>query len=469
LRIVHQLSLLLAAAVLLAVLALSAAVAWNLRSGFSDYLGSRDQAELDRLAQQVALRYADEPQLQTLRSDRAAMRMLIDGLVPAFVHEQRAEETSPRAATERRGPPRHVLQLARIVDLNGAHLAGPPMPAGSNSLRAAVRIGGAVVAYAELPRAPRLEAVDAQFLQRQYLGLALVAVITLLTAGLGAWFAARRWSRPLAALKSAAQRIAHGEFALALPVSQTQEIGELTQAIGRMAQSLQTLESARRRWLAQVSHELRTPLAVLRGEIESLHEGVRAPSPGVLDGLRHQVTHLARLVGDLHTLAVADLGGMHCNFDWGDVGPWLQRSVQRFATMATQAGHALQIQVASEAQVYWDFDRMEQVLDALLDNSLRYTQAPGHIRVLCTADAQAQRVRIDVSDSAPAVPSKDLSQLFEPLFRSGRQLQRGGREGSGLGLAIAQAIVVAHGGRIGASLSALGGVTVSVDLPWEAR
>jgi two-component system, OmpR family, sensor histidine kinase BaeS len=472
LRIVHQLSLLLAAAVLSAVTALSAAVAWNLRSGFSDYLGSRDQTELDRLAQQVAARYANEPQLQTLRSDRSAMRELIDGLVPAYVHEQRAEETNPTLIAGRRGPPRHVLQLAHIVDVNGAHLAGPPMPAATNSLRSAVRIGGATVAYAELPRAPQLEAVDAQFLQRQYLGLALVAALTLLAAGAMAWVAARHWSRPLRDIKSAAQRIAQGEFTVALPSSQTQEIGELAQAIGRMAQSLQTLEGARRRWLAQVSHELRTPLAVLRGEIESLHEGVRTPTPQLLSGLREQVTHLARLVSDLHTLAIADLGGMPCSFDWGDAGPWLQRSALRYEALATQAGLTLQIEVTADAQkvqVYWDFDRMAQVLGALLDNSLRYTQAPGRLLVRCTADTQAHRWRIDVSDSLPAVPASDLSQLFEPLFRSSRTPQRGGRHGSGLGLAIAKSIVIAHGGTISASLSPLGGLTVSVNLPWEAR
>ena len=457
---------------LLAVAALSTAAAWNLRSGFSDYLGSRDQAELNRLSQQVALRYAEEPQLQTLRSDRAAMRELIDGLVPAYVHEQHAEETNLSAAAGQRGPPRHVLQLARVIDTSGAHLAGPLMPAGTDTLRSAVRIGGATVAYAELPRAPRLERVDAQFLQRQYVGLALVATLTLLAAGVMAWVAARRWSRPLSDIRLAAQRIAQGEFAVALPASRTQEINELAQAIRRMAQSLQTLEGARRRWLAQVSHELRTPLAVLRGEIESLHEGVRTPTPQLLGGLREQVTHLARLVSDLHTLAIADLGGMPCSFDWGDAGPWLQRSAQRYEALATQAGLGLQIEVAPDAQtvqVYWDFDRMAQVLGALLDNSLRYTQSPGRLWVRCTADTQAHRWRIDVCDSAPAVPTDDLSQLFEPLFRSGRTPQRGQREGSGLGLAIAKSIVIAHGGTIGASLSPLGGLTVSVDLPWEAR
>jgi two-component system, OmpR family, sensor histidine kinase BaeS len=211
---------------------------------------------------------------------------------------------------------------------------------------------------------------------------------------------------------------------------------------------------------------------VLHGEIEALHEGVRAPTPNLLEGLREQTVHLARLVSDLHTLAMADLGGMHCSFDWGHAGPWLQRSAQHFEPLVAQAGLEWQLEVAPAAQVaqvYWDFDRMAQVLDALLDNSLRYTQAPGRLQVHCSADTRTRRWRIDVSDSAPAVPADELSQVFEPLFRSSRTPQRGAQRGSGLGLAIAKSIVAAHGGSIGASLSPLGGMTVSVDLPWEAR
>jgi two-component system, OmpR family, sensor histidine kinase BaeS len=471
-RIVHQLSLLLATAVLLAVLALSAAVAWNLRSGFSGYLQARDQTEVDRLARQVSLRYADEPQLQSLRSDRSAMRELIDGLLPAYVHEQRAADPDPPTVTDRPGPPLHMLQRARIVDTEGAHLAGPPMPTHIERLRSAVNIGGATVAYAELPRPPRLEAIDVRFLQRQYIGLAVVAALTLLAACASAWVAARRWSRPLADIQSAAQRIAQGEFDVALPSSRTLEIGALTQAIGRMAQSLQTLESARRRWLAQISHELRTPLAVLRGELEAMNEGVRTPAPHVIAGLNEQALHLARLVNDLHMLAIADLGGMPCNFDWGDAGPWLQRHAQRYEPLARQASLDLQIEVTPATQTapaYWDFDRIAQVIGVLLDNSLRYTQTPGRVQVRGVADAQAKRWRIDVSDSAPAVPAGDLDLLFDPLFRSTHASHPGTGQGSGLGLAIAKSIVVAHGGSISASLSALGGLTVSIDLPWEAR
>jgi two-component system, OmpR family, sensor histidine kinase BaeS len=509
-RILHQLTLLLAAAVLLAVALVSAAVAWNLRTGFADYLHARDESELARLARRVEVLYANDPQLQTLRRSRPAMRDLIDSLLPAqalpppeFADEQpqtswpQLGQTPPGigGGSGDRAPPRppngpspHLLQRAAIVDTQGQHVAGPPLRQSpehpQDVLRWPVRIAGSVVAYAVSARAPDLAGMDARFLRQQYLQLALAAGATLLAAGCAALWVARRWSRPLEDLKQAAQGIAKGDYALVLPgavaedrhpkpgastsISTTLEIAELQQAVGAMAQSLLHMDGLRRRWLAQISHELRTPLTVLRGELEALQEGVRSATPAVLANLHDEAQHISRLVTDLHTLAVADLQGMPCSFDWGDAATWLPRSVQRFAVLAEQAGLQLHLQPAPAATVYWDFERLAQVMAALLDNSLRYTQAPGRLEVKASIDTHLKRYSIELSDSPPTVPAADLPQLFDPLFHARRPVQRGGRPGSGLGLAIAKSIVVAHGGHISASPGHLGGIRIVVNLPWEA-
>lgn len=72
-----------------------------------------------------------------------------------------------------------------------------------------------------------------------------------------------------------------------------------------------------------------------------------------------------------------------------------------------------------------------------------------------------------VDDSAPGVPPGQLPQLFEPLYR-GDAARSGGPGGSGLGLAICQVIAKAHGGRLVASASALGGLCLALDLPQRA-
>jgi two-component system, OmpR family, sensor histidine kinase BaeS len=540
-RILHQLTLLLAAAVLLAVALVSAAVAWNLRTGFVDYLHARDQTELARLARRVEVLYAHDPQLQTLRTSRPAMRELIDSLLPnqalrpqtpapqngqpppgidAGASDQAppspspslppppSPSPSPPRPPPATGPSPHVLQRATLVDTQGQYVAGPPLLNSQDLLRSPVRMAGSVVAYAVSARAPELAGLDAQFLRQQYLQLAVAAGATLVAAGCAAGWVARRWSRPLEDVKRAAQRIAQGDYAVTWPggaahgqepkpvavavagagagagagaaggvsirtkvstkISTTLEIAELQRAVGAMALSLQNMDGSRKRWLAHISHELRTPLTVLRGELEALQDGARSPTPALLANLHDEAEHISRLVADLHTLAVADLQGMPCSFDWGDAATWLPRSVQRFAALAEQAGLTLHLQAAPSATVYWDFERLAQVMAALLDNSLRYTQSPGRLEVKASLDAHLKRYAIELSDSAPGVPAAELPQLFDPLFRASHPRQSGSRPGSGLGLAIAKSIVVAHGGHISASPSDLGGIRIVVNLPWEA-
>jgi two-component system sensor histidine kinase BaeS len=109
-----------------------------------------------------------------------------------------------------------------------------------------------------------------------------------------------------------------------------------------------------------------------------------------------------------------------------------------------------------------DATRLQQLLDNLLANSRRYTQAPGEVKLELTQDDL--QARIDLHDSAPGLPGAHLARLFERFFRgdSSRNRETGG---AGLGLAIARNVVVAHGGRIAARASPLGGLWIEVQLP----
>jgi two-component system sensor histidine kinase BaeS len=215
-----------------------------------------------------------------------------------------------------------------------------------------------------------------------------------------------------------------------------------------------------------MSHELRTPLTVLRGEVDALIEGVIEMSPQALLSLREEVLQLNALVDDLHLLAMADLRALPCYFEDFDAVVLFEGIVQRFALRASQQGLTLQFQSkpAQPVQVRWDAKRMEQLMGNLLENSLRYTDAPGQVLVQIQSDGN--RVAIIVEDTAPGLSPVDLLRIFEPLYRA--DLARG-REagGSGLGLAICQQIVHAHHGVIRAKASPKGGVQFLIELPSE--
>ena len=109
-----------------------------------------------------------------------------------------------------------------------------------------------------------------------------------------------------------------------------------------------------------------------------------------------------------------------------------------------------------------DVQRIDQLLQNLLQNSLAYTDAPGRVTVALSQTASAVIITID--DTLPGVEEVDCEQLFDPLFR--REASRSRRTGgAGLGLAICRNIVTAHGGSIYASPSALGGLRIQVEIP----
>ncbi len=507
LRIVHQLSLLMLGGVLLAVAAVGGVVVWNLQTGFSDYLRARDEQQLNRFVQVVAERatgLADPAQ----GSAALPMRELMDeflhreGLTPPadWRPPQRRDRPPPPGEFRREGgppPPRAGLspperadapppvrpraagpdgltQRIQVVDPHGRHLGGPRFPPERTLLQEPVRVGGQVVAIARMLPSAELAGVDARFLRRQYTGLALAAAGSLAVALLAAWLAARWLGRPLRTVQAATRRIASGELGLVVPEHGSQEMADLIADVNRMAASLQTLEGARRRWIAQMSHELRTPLSVLLGELESIQDGARQPTPAVVANLRAEVLQLVRLVNDLHTLSMADLGALACEFADGDATAALTRAVQRFSVRADKAGLALHLQAGPPVRARWDFGRIEQLLTNLLENSLRYTTAPGQVRVQWAVTADTLELRVD--DSLPGVAPEDLGQVFDPLFRADKARQRrhgghgaaGANEamgGSGLGLSISRAIVQAHHGRIDAHASDLGGLCVAVSLP----
>ncbi|WP_415842008.1 ATP-binding protein, partial [Paracidovorax anthurii] len=116
-----------------------------------------------------------------------------------------------------------------------------------------------------------------------------------------------------------------------------------------------------------------------------------------------------------------------------------------------------------------DAPQLHRVFLNLLENSLRYTDAGGRLSIAARtvrADGGAQLV-LQWDDTAPGVAPHELARVFDRLYRAeaSRTRAEGDMGGSGLGLAICRAIVQAHGGRIAAEASPLGGLRILLTLP----
>jgi two-component system sensor histidine kinase BaeS len=477
-RLVYTLALWLLIAVGASVLAMGGVTAWNLGQGFSAYLQARDLERLDQFVQIVAEQLGQADGLNAMYGQRLDMPRLLrelqrlDGLPDDLRPAGPPGSRPPPPVPDGRRPPPGMADAfgtrVALFDVNGVLLAGPRFWSDDAAfIERPVRVDGDIVALVRMRAAnPIPDENDVRFLRAQYQGIAAVAVALILLALASAWWLARQWAGPLAAVTRATASIAQGQLAVRVPPARNDEIGDVVRNVNLMAESLQRMEGARRRWIADISHELRTPLTALRGEIEALLDEIRPLNREALVSLRGEVLRLGALIDDLHLLAMADLQSLPCHFVDADAADIVQDALPQFEARAAAAGLKLAWATApsSPLPVCWDPQRIRQLLSNLLENSLRYTDSPGSISL--SLQSVGENLRFTIDDSGPGVAADDLVHLFEPLYRADSARNRN-TGGSGLGLAICEAIVRAHGGQIAAHSSQLGGLQVEVLLPIE--
>ncbi len=333
-----------------------------------------------------------------------------------------------------------------------------------------VTVNGQVVGTiltASLP--PGLTPEESAYLERTTTALLLAGLGAVAVALVVGILLARTLTRPLLALTQAADRMAGGELEQEVTVRSNDEIGALAVAFNQMSREVARANKVRRQMTADEAHELRTPLTVIGGYIESMRDGVVAPTPERLRVIYSEIEHLQHLVGDLRTLSQADAGELKLNRQLVAPEELLQQTYTAFAHQAEQQGVRLAVEGAADApRVSVDEVRLTQVLSNLVSNALRYTPAGGQVvlgaQVALGTAAQAGTVTLTVADTGPGIAPADLPYIFNRFYRADRSRATETGE-SGLGLAIVKALVEAHGGTIEAHSDLGHGTTFAIQLP----
>ena len=209
-------------------------------------------------------------------------------------------------------------------------------------------------------------------------------------------------------------------------------------------------------------------LIVEQGEIEALQDGVRQTNRETLDSLHAEAVHMGNLVNDLHNLSLVESGSIQFKKEPLDLIKTVRACVQKYQSRFQESNISLADRLgdAEDIIISGDSDRLMQVFSNLLENTLRYTDAPGTLTVTLfrkNADAVVQ-----FADTAPGVPQENLGRLFDRLYRVDPSRSRV-QGGSGLGLAICKTIVEGHGGTISAQNAPSGGLQVTIVLPLQKQ
>ena len=338
---------------------------------------------------------------------------------------------------------------------------------GAGAVVRPVVVDGATVGFvAGVPMREPFSGAEQRLAEQQATASYVIAVLAVLLAALVAFFVARGFIAPLRRLAAATHRLAEGDYATRVTSARSDEIGQLSADFDRLAHTLEANESMRRHFMADISHELRTPLAILRGELEALEDGIRTLTPERLRSLQAEVAMLGKLVEDLYELSLADVGALALHPEHLDLREPVATAVRAFdERFAARDIRVEQLPSARPVPVHADAGRLLQVLNNLLENCARYTDAGGVVRVRVGVDGGDAVV--DIEDSAPGVPPDALPRLFDRLYRvdASRNRRSGG---AGLGLALARAVIEGHAGTIVARPSPLGGLWIRVTLPVDA-
>lgn len=222
-------------------------------------------------------------------------------------------------------------------------------------------------------------------------------------------------------------------------------------------------EQTRSALLSSVSHDLRTPLAAITGAAGALLQDEPRLAEGarreLLQSIHEEGLRLNQLIGKLLDMTRLESAGVQVARDWYPLDEIVGSALTRLDSLLQPRG--VRTDLPSELpMVFVDGLLIEEVLVNLLENAAKYTPPGSTIDI--AARAAEDGLRVEVRDNGPGLPEGMEARVFEKFVRARPSTDR---TGTGLGLAICRAVILLHGGRIGASNLPTGGACFWFTIP----
>lgn len=284
--------------------------------------------------------------------------------------------------------------------------------------------------------------------------LAIVLAVTLIISVQLSLFLARTIVQPLRELVRAAIRVRLGrdrEVVVPRLPERRDEIGMLARAISDMSGALRQRIDAGESFAADVAHEIKNPLASLRSALESLDKVEDPALRKQLAGIAaHDLRRIDRLVSEIAEASRIDAELSRARFEPVDLAALSRTLVAARNQRGFDAACRLKVSTAGPGSwlVPGDAQRLERVLENLLDNAVSFSPRRGLVQVSLVRDGD--EVILAVSDDGPGIPLEAREKVFD-RFHSLRPKDEDFGRHSGLGLAIARTIAEAHDGTLTAT------------------
>ncbi|MBZ9689508.1 HAMP domain-containing histidine kinase [Clostridium estertheticum] len=277
-------------------------------------------------------------------------------------------------------------------------------------------------------------------------------------------------SKPLISLNSTASKIAELDFSAKCPVNSNDEIGSLGKTLNFLSEKLgitlnelktanenlkgdiekeKQLEKMRKEFIASVSHELKSPISVISGFAEGLKDGIPKGDDITyyLDVIIDESKNMNSLVCDMLDLSQLESGNFKLNMLGFNITQFINSIYKKFQNSINDKHLKLNISDdMSNVVVYGDPYRIEQVINNLISNAIRYT--PHNKTITIALKAQENSILIQIENEGSFIEKVDLDRIWDKFYK----VDKSGNKhlgGTGLGLSIVKNILYLHKSNFG--------------------
>ena len=249
--------------------------------------------------------------------------------------------------------------------------------------------------------------------------------------------------RPIDNINNVAKRLAKGEVEKRVVVNCNNEIGELAESFNIMAECLEKSDTKRREFISNVSHELRSPITSIKGFIGGILDGVipRDRENYYLKIVYDEVDRLARLVNDLLDMSAMESGKFNLAITEFDINQVISLCILNLEHKIQEKG--LNVKATfhnNRAYVLGDRDRIIQVVTNIIENSIKYSNDDGEIKI--DVYSKGEKIYVDIFNSGECIEEKELNKIWDRFYKSDKS--RTNKLSTGLGLPIVRSILSQH-------------------------
>jgi signal transduction histidine kinase len=255
-------------------------------------------------------------------------------------------------------------------------------------------------------------------------------------------------TRPIAAMREAAEKVSKGDYSARVDIQSKDEIGQLARTFNHMSESIQREDEKKREFLADVSHELRTPISYIKGYSEALETGmIKNPEEQgkYLRLINREAGRMVKLVADLLDLSRLDADEFSLVKNPLVLAQLIEDFIQKYDSSLKEKNISLLLHIDPEIIINGDEDRLEQIFQNIIDNAIRYTECGGVISIRLSKHQFG--CLVEIKDTGIGIPEDDIEKLTNRFYRVNKARTRTDG-GTGLGLAIVNKLVKLHEGKL---------------------